>query len=60
MEVREIHCGTNKSKLTTIPNDKSDIIIRNNEKQTHPLIDTKTAGGRIVIKKEAKKKECKI
>jgi hypothetical protein len=32
-KVRELYCGTNKFKLTAIPNDKPDIIIRDNEKK---------------------------
>jgi len=39
----------------TIPNNKSDIIIRNNEKGTCMLIDIAISGERNVIKKEAKK-----
>jgi hypothetical protein len=39
----------------TIPNNKPDIIIRNNEKGTCMLIDVAISGDRNVIKKEAKK-----
>jgi len=39
----------------TIPNNKPDIIIRDNEKGTCMLRDVATSGGRSVIKKEAEK-----
>jgi len=39
----------------TIPNNKSDIIIRDNEKGTCMLIDVAISGGRNAIKKEAEK-----
>jgi hypothetical protein len=39
----------------TIPNQKPDIIIRDNEKGTCMLIDVAISGDRNVIKKEAKK-----
>jgi len=39
----------------TIPNNKSDIIIHDNEKGICMLIDVAISGGRNVIKKEAKK-----
>jgi len=39
----------------TIPNNKSDIIIRDNEKRTCMLIDVAIPGDRNVIKKEAEK-----
>jgi len=39
----------------TIPSNKPDIIIRDNEKGTCVLIDVAISGGRNVIKKEAKK-----
>jgi len=39
----------------TIPNNKSDIIIRDNEKRTCMLIDVSIPGDRNVIKKEAEK-----
>ena len=39
----------------TIPNNKPDIIIRDNEKGTCMLIDVAILGDRNVIKKEAKK-----
>ena len=38
-----------------IPNNKSDIIIRDNEKRTCILIDVAIPGDRNVIKKEAEK-----
>jgi hypothetical protein len=37
----------------TIPNNKSDIIIRDNEKGTCMLIDVAISGDRNAIKKEA-------
>jgi len=39
----------------TIPNNKPDIIIRDNENGTHMLIDVAISGDRNVIKKEAEK-----
>ena len=39
----------------TIPNNKPDIIIRDNEKGTCMLIDLAISGDRYVIKKEAEK-----
>jgi len=39
----------------TIPNNKPDIIIPDNEKRTCILIDIAIPGGRNVIKKEAEK-----
>jgi hypothetical protein len=39
----------------TIPNNKPDIIIRDNEKGTCTLIDVKISGDKNVIKKEAEK-----
>jgi hypothetical protein len=39
----------------TIPNNKPDVIIRDNEKGTYMLIDAAIPGDRNVIKKEAKK-----
>ena len=39
----------------TIPNNKPDIIIRDNGKGTCMLIDVAISGGRNVIKKEAEK-----
>jgi len=39
----------------TIPNNKPDIIIRDNEKRTCVLIDVAIPGDRKVIKKEAEK-----
>jgi len=41
--------------MTTIPNNKPDIIIRDNEKGTCTLIDVAISGDRNVIKKEAGK-----
>jgi hypothetical protein len=38
----------------TIPNNKPDIIIRDNEKRTCMLINVAVSGDRNVIKKEAK------
>ena len=40
----------------TIPNNKPDIIIRDNEKRTCMLIDVAISGDRNVIKKEAERK----
>jgi hypothetical protein len=39
----------------TIPNNKPDVIIRDNEKGTYMLIDVAIPGDRNVIKKEAEK-----
>jgi hypothetical protein len=39
----------------TIPNNKPDIIIRDNEKRTCMLVDVAISGDRNVIKKEAEK-----
>ena len=39
----------------TTPNNKPDIIIRDNEKGTRMLIDVAISGDRNVIKKEAQK-----
>jgi hypothetical protein len=39
----------------TIPNNKPDVIIRDNEKRTCMLIDVSISGDRNVIKKEAEK-----
>ena len=39
----------------TIPSNKPDIIIRDNEKRTCMLIDVAISGARNVIKKEAEK-----
>jgi hypothetical protein len=39
----------------TIPNNKPDIIIRDNEKRTCMLIDVAIPGDRNVIKKESEK-----
>ena len=40
----------------TIPNNKPDIIIRDNEKRTCILIDVTNSGGSNIIKKESEKK----
>jgi hypothetical protein len=39
----------------TIPYDKPDIIIRDNEEGTHMLVDVAISGDRSMMKKEAKK-----
>jgi hypothetical protein len=39
----------------TIPNNKPNIIIRDNDKRTCMLIDVAISGDRIVIKEEAEK-----
>jgi hypothetical protein len=39
----------------TIPNNKPDLVIRDNEKRTCMLIDVVISGDRNVIKKEAEK-----
>jgi hypothetical protein len=39
----------------TIPNNKPDIIIRDNERRTYMLIDFAISGDRYVIRKEAEK-----
>jgi hypothetical protein len=39
----------------TIPNNKPDFIILDNEKGTYKLVDTASSGDRNVIKKVAKK-----
>ena len=41
--------------VRTIPNNKQDIIIRDNEKRTCILIDVANSGDSNVIKKEAEK-----
>ena len=46
--------STNTNKRT-IPNNKPDIIICDNEKGTYILIDVAISGDRNVIKKETKK-----
>ena len=46
------YCGNKKYKLTELPpNNKPDIIIRDNEKGTCMLIDAAISGDRNVIKK---------
>jgi len=40
---------------TTIPNNKPDVLIRDNENETCILIDNANSGDRNVIKKEAEK-----
>jgi len=47
--------NNNNNKLTTIPNNKPEIIIRDNEKGTCMLIDVAVSGDRNAIKKEAEK-----
>jgi len=57
-KVTTVHCGINKYKLTelrSIPNNKPDIIIHDNEKRTYMLIDVTILGDRNVIEKEAEK-----
>ena len=39
----------------TVPNNKPDIIIRDNEKRTYMLLDVAISGDRKVIKNEAEK-----
>jgi len=39
----------------TTPNNKPDIVIRDNEKGTYMLIDVAISGDRNVVKKEAEK-----
>ena len=41
--------------IITIPNNKPDIIVRDNEKRTCVLTEVATSGDRNVIKKEAEK-----
>jgi len=41
--------------VRTTPNNKPDIVIRDNEKGTYMLIDVAISGDRNVIKKEAEK-----
>ena len=45
----------NYNNNKTIPNNKPDIIIRDNERGTCMLIDVAVSGDRNVIKKEAEK-----
>jgi len=45
----------NNNNNKTIPNNKPDIIIRDNEKGTCMLIEVAISGDRNVIKKEAEK-----
>ena len=47
--------GDNNNNNKIIPNNKPDIIIRDNEKETCILIDVAISGDRNVIKKEAEK-----
>jgi len=47
--------NNNNNNDRTIPNNKPDIIIRDNEKGTCMLIDVAISGDRNVIKKEAEK-----
>ena len=44
-----------KQVKRNIPNNKPDIIIRDNEARTYMLIDVAISGDRNVIKKEAEK-----
>jgi len=48
-----ILCNQHVQTDRTIPNNKPDIIIRDNEKGTYMLIDVAISGHRNVIKKEA-------
>ena len=50
-----ILCNQQVQTDRTIPNNKPDIVIRDNEKGTYMLIDVAISGGRNVIKKEAQK-----
>ena len=53
---RKVNNNNNNNKTDrTIPNNKPDIIIRDNEKGTCMLIDFAISGDRNVIKKEAEK-----
>jgi hypothetical protein len=45
--------NNNNNNKIIIPNNKPDIIIRDNEKGTYMLIDVVISGDRNVIKKEA-------
>jgi len=47
--------NNNSNNNNNIPNNKPDIIIRDNEKGTCMLIDVAVSGDRNVIKKEAEK-----
>jgi hypothetical protein len=52
------YCGISKCKLrelSSITNNKPDIIIRDNEKRTCMLIDVAIPGDRNVIKQETKR-----
>jgi hypothetical protein len=49
------HNNNNNNNNNNIPNNKPDIIIRDNEKGTCLLIDVAIPGDRNVIKKEAEK-----
>ena len=48
-------CNQQIQTNRTIPNNKPDIIISDNEKRTCVLIDVAISGERNVIKKEAEK-----
>ena len=50
-----ILCNQQVQTDRTIPNNKPDIIVRDNEKETCMLIDVAISGDRNVIKKEAEK-----
>jgi len=51
----KIQCNQQVQTDRTIPNNKPDIIIRDNEKGICMLIDVAISGDRNVIKKEAQK-----
>jgi hypothetical protein len=56
MKIRFPHYNTNKMwNDRTMPNNKPDIIIRDNKKGTCVLIDVAITGDRYVIKKAAEK-----
>jgi hypothetical protein len=50
-----ILCNKKANTAWTIPKNKPNIIIRDKEKETRLLMDTKFAGNRNVIKKEAER-----
>ena len=52
---RKVNNNNNNKTDRTIPNNKPDIIIRDNEKGTCMLTDFAISGDRNVIKKEAEK-----
>jgi len=51
----EVTYTYNNNNNNNIPNNKPDIIIRDNEKGTSILIEVAISGDRNVIKKEAEK-----